>query len=372
MRSRGEGCRVAYASVACSLLVVVATISPAFGEGGDKRTQGGDWGANRRVRTTVGTGYVGVSGTFTVNAPISVPIDEKGDVSLMSNPFNCGYSFYLGGGNEAGLEVDAGLQWLDLSDQEDMNDPGDLFPYNPSLVGWAAFINNSGVYTSPKFQFGEGFLPWRSNSTQPAYTLTYLVTADGYLGLTIDGPGWPGGTVYWRGQPFGKGKAPDPDDMVWPSLHTLAGDDRNKVVTEFSSLYVKRSIAITQKQAGKGDCDGTQFDCTFSGGKVIAWNHDTQEWECNEQNWEEVRCDQSVTGYDVDEFGSGAIDRTFNGMATPDSDFKLAFPQDWLGKPARHAGSESIKQRYGGEEVHISLINGAWADDGSGVQPSPR
>ena len=406
--------------LSCYSLFALLVCMPARGEGGDKRVPKYDWGVNRRVRTIVANpenpgdpGYVGVAGTFTVNAPISIPTDEHGVVSLISNPFNCGYSFYLGGGKNAedangsgGLEVDAGLQWEDLDAQERRNQKKQQHnPLNPYLVGWTAFINNSrpgsgDAYTNPEKRGAKGFETWRGHSLQPAYDLTYMVTPEGYLGLTIAGPDWPGGTFYWEndnlamtGLDEGLGR-PDPaaGEQVIPAIDQLLAlsvtpppNQNNGTQTvlegdevvyngteghpaEFGSLFVKRSTCITQATGVTGRCDGTKFDCTFSGGLV--YHSPTSALSGPVASpWVENICNQIPTGYDVEECGSNSIDQSFNGMATPGSLFKLAFPL--LGKPARHAGSEAIYPgRYSSEDVHISLINGAWGDGSSRVAPS--
>ena len=382
MSCREGGRRCGSVLLGCCLVSALTASAPAHSEGGDKRT-GGDWGANRRVRTF--PGYVGVAGTFTVNTAISIPTDEHGVVSLTSNPFNCGYSFYLGGGTSNGrLEVDAGLQWCDLDSQEAENrklPQSNQNPIHPEWVGWAAFINCSRIgqpsaYTCPRYLTADdGFQPWRCNFKQPTYGLKYIVTRAGYLALTIDGPGWPGGTVYWRERAYKKNQSPLPlaTDQVWPSLSTLAPTDRVVVGDdEFQELYVKRSTAITHATGAEGQCDGTSFDCTFSDGTVYAANQGTAD-SPTAWSWEKRQCDQSLTGYDVEEFNSHAIDRTFFGMATTDSRFKMAFPV--LGNPARHAGSEDLEEdqgRYSDEQVQISLINGAWPKVVRDVEPSPR
>ena len=379
----------------CCFVGALIASTPAHAEGGDKRTNG-DWGVNRRVRSLAG--YVGAEGTFAAMTPAAPPTDETGKVTKISNPFHCGYSFYLGCGDQnpgfSDLEVDAGLQWEDRDAQSGI--PDDRW------VGWVAFINNSRrgsgkAYTNPQWLSPAGWQAWRGKNRQPTYELTFLVTQSGYLGLTISGPNWPGGTFYWMNSDAneeGNRNPPAAIDQVLPSISQLlarrpigipyddegilvldvngdvimldppAGTSGDEVVSnssEFNSIFVKRSVCITQATGVTGQCDGTQFDCQLSAGKVYPAN--TREPTA----WTQ-RQNQLLTGYDVQEFGAELIDQSFAGMATPGSKFKMAFPA--LGKPARQPGSETLYPgRYVSEEAYISLINGAYPVAGT-VKPS--
>lgn len=272
----------------------------AFAEGGDRRPSG-DYGINRRIRST--DGYVAVEAAFTAsfNQP---PLNA----SVKSAP-----SFYLGGrgiaigGGER--EVDAGLQFDDTP------------PDSTYEEGWTAFISASSsgnsIHTNPRlWDSTKGWKFWRGPADR-AYTLKYVVEADGKLRLDVSGGL---GSFYWltpgadtrsptnattpdgipddapQGQTLNDGTTPFPNVgyNTWP-WQSLGEEAMNPA--HFNSHSVKRVIAITQEAPYGGYLDGTVMTCKVTAGTIYPYTTRAElDWNKDRTNQADVT---NGTGYDT-------------------------------------------------------------------------